>query len=209
MATLRLICYFDYIVLIAATTTGLQRLLDCLSDVLGSHWWEVNVDKSKHLLFKSNIFWTPQCFVTLKGKNLIRVSAYKHLDVMLSKNFTVQDDVDRLKEIFLQQFNSIFQQILLRSLYFLFKTHVMHFMAWSIYMIACIHHFRRASISSHKAVKRKSGFTMYGIQTMMLVRGWGSYFSAFSGITCANHDIYECESPWTAMLSFFWDLIRK
>ena len=46
---------------------------------------EVNVDKSKYLVFKVNRFRTPQCSLTSKGKNLIQVSAFKYLEFLLKK----------------------------------------------------------------------------------------------------------------------------
>ena len=148
--------------------------------------------------------------MTLKGKNLTRVSAFKYLGVMLSEKTTIQDYVDRLNENLLQQFNSIFSKFYYADksvLYFLFKTQVMAFYGLELWYdsMHLPRHFRRASINYHKAVKPISGYNV-----------WNSNHDAYESVgvpifrhlvarRVLNYYISMCliERPCTAMLRYF------
>ena len=160
-----ILCYADDIVLLAPSASGLQQIIDKVTFMLQELNMKINVLKSSYIIFKKDKRLEIKSKVNLLGVNMKRVTECTYLGIVLSEDLSYCNDVDRVINSFLRQFNTLyykFNYLNLETLSFLFRSYSSSFYgAESWYYNLQRKTFRKISVCYHKAVKRVCGLNVW------------------------------------------------
>jgi len=107
-----IICYADDFILLSPSANGLQFLIDKLYNCLSSHSLKLNVEKSKRIVFvgknrkKINFGFC----IYVNGCKLALVKDCNYLGIVLSRDMSINLDVERACKSYLKQFYGMFSK---------------------------------------------------------------------------------------------------
>ena len=99
--TYNIIAYADDIALLAPSKTGLQLLIDNVSEFLAKINLCINAEKSSYIVFRSKKSKVPSTSVKLLGQPLFNVRECKYLGVMLTETLSIDKEIDQISSRFL------------------------------------------------------------------------------------------------------------
>ena len=162
---MNIICYADDIVLLAPSSNALQAILNKTFRILENLCLKVNISKCSYIVFTKNPRIKVETKLFLSGMELKRVIACKYLGVNFAENLSCEEDVDRVLNSFLRQFNSLyskFHYLHLDTLSYLFKSYTSSFYGIeSWYFKLKAKSLNKISVAYHKAVKRIAGLNVW------------------------------------------------
>ena len=157
-----ILCYADDMVLLAPTVTALQLMLNQVQRMLDNLGLKINIDKSQCLALSHNKKFI-DFYAHLNGERLVITRSIKYLGVFFSYDFSIDNDINRIMESFLKQFNCFYHKCNFlpnNILNFLFKTYSTSFYgigSWYSFR----HSFRTLSVAYHKAIKKLAGMRVW------------------------------------------------
>ena len=161
-----IICYADDISILAPSASGLQRILDVLYCRLSQLGLSVNFAKCSYMVFKAvkkSIDLPTKIY--MNGHLLDRVNDFKYLGVILSQNMMIGKDVDRVVDLFLKQFYSMYSKFSFLDkdlLYFLFKSYTSSFYGAETWATSpSKKDIHKVAVVYHKAVKKIAGLNVW------------------------------------------------
>ena len=105
-----IIAYADDLVLLAPSAKALQMLINGALDEARSLDLEFNNKKTKCMVFRSSNSCCKRAVVTpfnVDGKPIERVTSFKYLGFVIMSNLNNNEDIDRVRDKFYSEFNSI------------------------------------------------------------------------------------------------------
>ena len=106
-----ILTYADDLILIAPSACGLQKLVGVIEECVKKHKLCINIEKSKYIIFKYRKNSIVNCAIKLNEVPLERVYEYKYLGIMLNDCLNNVNDVDRVIDSFLKQFNALYYKL--------------------------------------------------------------------------------------------------
>ena len=205
------LAYADDLIFLAPSGTGLQSMLDSLDELLSNLCLTINPQKSSYMLFKhrgNKTGGTPD--VRLSGITLNRVSNCKYLGVILTENKSLGNDVDRVTNAFLKQFNAMYGKFHFSHknvLYYLFKSYTSSFYGIETWFeqIKC-YELNKIGVSYHKAVKRLSGLNMWDSNHVACEIVQVPIFKHLMAkrLICFWHNLCNSKSPCLITLKYYF-----
>ena len=188
-----IICFADDMIIMAPSCRGLQILLDTLSGIAKKLCLTFNIDKSQYIIFKNGkSTGNSDPKVTLNNEQLKLATSCKYLGVYLNNKFNLNDDVDRIMNAFLRQFNGMFSKfsfLNFNARCFLFNSFCSSFYGMETWVETLREYqLKKISVAYHKAVKRVGGFEV-----------WNSNHDA-----CEAVGVLLFRHLWAKRLLFFW-----
>jgi len=158
--------YADDLLLLAPSARGLQKMLDVSMGCIANLRLRLNVSKSRYIVFRGKRSNNITTSVNINGSVLERVHSIKYLGVYLSDDMRLDRDIDRVLDLFLRQFNSMFYKFRFTStnvLSFLFKRYTSSFYGldmWSEHLLMS-RHIHKVSVAYHKSVKKVANLNLW------------------------------------------------
>jgi len=158
-----IICYADDVLLLAPSNSGLQKLLDVFSRAVEGLNLVINEDKTNYIVFGRKC---PSDTICLSGTNLNRVVSIRYLGVTLSEDLSIKNDVERVLDSFLKQFNGMYSKfgfVDFDCLCYLFKTYSTTFYGMGLWIEQKVfkRQIQKLSVAYHKAVKRIASLNVW------------------------------------------------
>ena len=209
-------CFADDIILMAPSSSGLQRMIDKLMEKMSNLCLKINPNKSQYIVFEckgSKIGSTP--FVYLNGNQLTRTNKCKYLGVILTHNGNINDDVDRVLNSFLRQFNGMYSKFYFtdkRILYHLFKTFTSSFYGIDVWFEKItLAQLSKISVAYHKAVKKICGFDVWDSNHVACdVVGVKNFKHLLATrLLCFWKKMSESKSPCISVLNYYFKFKSK
>ena len=159
--------YADDIVLFCSSQKGLQCMLDKINVMLLAHGLEVNIGKTKVLIFRKatvcnhrvNIF-------NLGGSILETVKSYRYLGCIISDNLCEKEDIERLSKSFIQRVGMFYRKFNTVELNVKFR--LLNVLCFSFYGSELWHDksralgvFRKFAVAYHISLKKLLGLPKY------------------------------------------------
>ena len=94
----------------APSVTGLQCLIDAAFVELEKLCLNINANKSSYIVFRKSKRERVNYSVCIAGKFLTPVNSCKYLGVCISEDLSLDNDVDRVTNSFLKQFNGFYSK---------------------------------------------------------------------------------------------------
>ena len=162
---MNILCYADDIVLLAPSSNALQTILNETYRILEDLCLKVNVAKCSYIVFARSPRTKIATKLFLNGIELERVKSCKYLGVNFNENLSCEEDVDRVINSFLRQFNSLYSKFYfldLNTLSYLFKSYTSSFYGIeSWYLKLKAKSLNKISVAYHKAVKKIAGLNVW------------------------------------------------
>ena len=105
---INIIAYADDVALLSPSANGLQFLIDKLILFFDSLCLNINVNKTKYIVFGNRKMLRPGWKMYMYGEQIERVSSCKYLGIILDEDMSIKSDVKRCCKSFLAQFNSMY-----------------------------------------------------------------------------------------------------
>ena len=154
-----IICYADDIALLAPTASGLQILVNMVTEVLSELCLRVNNSKSSYVVFhKKKSLGTPGKILLL-GEEMKKTSDCKYLGTILNERMRIESDCERVTKTFFGQFYSFYSKFYYANneiLYFLFRSYTTSFYGIELWynFLENKNVFKKCSIAYHGAIKK-------------------------------------------------------
>ena len=206
------VAYADDVILLAPSVSSIQQMFDKLCDMFSQLGMSINLGKSKYIIFekRGSKLTAEAPNIYMNGRKLGRETRVTYLGVILANDGSMLDDVNRVTNSFLKQFNGMYWRynFLRRDiLYFLFKSYTSSFYGidlWFETMPAS--YLNRVCIAYHKAVKRITGRHVWdsnheaceiaGVKTFRHLRA--------TRLACFWHKLCNSISPCLANLKYYF-----
>lgn len=151
--------YADDIVLLAPTASGLQILLNRVSNQLRELGLVLNADKSTCMIFNSKSTSVINQSCVIDNLKIPIVKSHKFLGIILSDDMRNGEDLIRCEKTFLREFYSIYRKFHSSNvdvLISLFKSHCLTFYGSQLWHdnTGCQKNFKSLGISYHKSLKK-------------------------------------------------------
>jgi hypothetical protein len=155
-----IIAYADDLVLLSPSATGLQELLNNVSDSLRTLCLHVNCAKCVCMYFKKCFSPpVPDTKIYMNNSQLSFVSSCKYLGIVLTNNLSIGNDVSRAEKSFLRQFYAVIRKFSFvdrNMIIFLLKSYCFSFYGaplWGDAKYSC-QNLKSLAVSYHNAVKK-------------------------------------------------------
>ena len=212
-----MLCFADDIILMAPSSSGLQRLIDKLIEQISILCLSINPDKSKFIVFecKGSKSGTIAPFVYLNGNQLSRTIECKYLGVFLPHNGNIYFDIDRVINSFLKQFNGMYSKFSFADkqvLYHLFKTFTSSFYGIDVWFEKLtLTQLSKISVAYHKAVKRICGLNVWDNNHIACdIVGVRTFKHLLANrLLCFWKKLSESRSPCISVLKYYFKFSSK
>ena len=206
-----ILTYADDIALLAPSASGLQILLDSLSEKLDKLCLIVNPSKSHYIVFRKSRSTDLDYNVFLKGNKLPRSRECVYLGIMLSDVMDIGPDSNRALSTFLKQFNSLYSKFSFvdrNVLIYLFRSYTTSFYGIELWHSDSLRQppYHKLAVAYHKAIKKMVGLNVWDsnhhacalsslhiFRHLLARRSLGFYFS-----------LIKSKSPCIASLKYFY-----
>ena len=156
---MNIICYADDIAILAPTGTGLQMLVNLVSEILNELGLKMNALKSSYIVFRKNKKLNFESNLNMSGQNISRKCETIYLGTTLNEFLNIFSDTERVTKSFLAQFHSFYSKFYFidtKILHFLFKSYATSFYGVELWysFLGNKNIFRKPSIAYHGAIKK-------------------------------------------------------
>ena len=205
------ICYADDILLLSPSATGLQSMLNSLSNLLSNLCLTINPKKSNYIVFKyARYRYESSAVMSLGGVPLTQVNSCKYLGVFLTNNGDLGEDVDRATAAFLKQFYAMYAKFKFcdqNVLLYLFRTFTSSFYGIDLWFEKMKgYQLNKISVAYHKAVKSICKMNVWDNNHAACEIAGVPVFKHLLAkrLACFWHTICYSKSPCMANLKFYF-----
>ena len=154
-----IIAYADDVVLLAPSASGLQLLIDNFCNLLSSLDLQVNINKTKCMIFNLKPKENPVKLFTVYEKPVEIVYTFKYLGFYIQNNMRDSEDIASARGKFYRDFNCIlrkFSYVNKDVLLYFFRQYCLQFYSAELWMSSrCVlGQLKQFGIGYHKAVKK-------------------------------------------------------
>ena len=212
-----MICFADDIILMAPSSSGLQLLIDKLTEKVSSLCLKINQDKSQFIVFecKGSKSGSVTPFVYLNGNQLKRTDKCKYLGVFLPCSGNIHYDIDRVLNNFFKQFNGMYSKFFFvdkQVLFHLFKTFTSSFYGIDVWFEKItVTQLSKISVAYHKAVKRICGLNTWDSNHIACEIAGVKIFKHLlaTRLLCLWKKVSESKSPCISALNYYFKFNSK
>ena len=140
-------------------------MVDITCAELDKVYLKINTLKSSYIVFRHSTREKINFSINIQGCDIKPQKTFKYLGINLSEDLSLKEDVNRVTNAFLRQFNGIYSKFYYceeKVIFHLVKTYATSFYGvetW--YDIKSFSVFHRTSVAYHKAVKKITGMNMW------------------------------------------------
>ena len=153
------LAYADDVVLLAPSAAGLQLLIDNFSDMLNEISLDININKTKCMIFSLNLKEKPLKQFTVLCKPIQFVDTFKYLGFYIQSNLRDTEDIVNARGKFYRDFNCILRKFSFVDkdiLLYFFKQYCLQLYSAELWIGSkySVSDLKQFAIGYHKAIKK-------------------------------------------------------